>query len=224
MKKQLHLTCLLGAISLILFYSCASTTGFQTGRTLGAEAGEISFSINGTRTPDFEALEDETDTDFNIFVPNIEISGRYGISDKVDFGIRANTFLNILADVKVQIAGDQESPFAMSTGFGLGMFGFISGAGGLFNFQVPVYASYHPSENIDLYVAPRYIGQWGTTFEESSGLLNYYGANFGFLAGRKVKFGIDLALFKLSNQDSDFDDTLFQLGFGMKFKISGKQE
>ncbi len=223
MKTQSHLI-LLGAVILILFYSCASTTGFQTGRTVGAEAGEISFSINGTRTPDFEALEDETDTDFNIFVPNIEISGRYGISDKVDFGLRANTFLNILADVKVQIAGDQESPFAMSTGLGLGMFGFISGAGGLFNFQVPVYASYHPSENVDLYVAPRYIGQWGTTFEESSSLLNYYGANFGFLTGRKVKFGIDLALFKLSNQDSDFDDTLFQLGFGMKFKISGKQE
>lgn len=223
MKTQSHLI-LFGAVISILLSSCASTTGFQTGRTVGAEAGEISFSINGTRTPDFEALEDETDTDFNIFVPNIEISGRYGISDKVDFGLRANTFLNILADVKVQIAGDQESPFAMSTGLGLGMFGFISGAGGLFNFQVPVYASYHPSENVDLYVAPRYIGQWGTTFEESSSLLNYYGANFGFLTGRKVKFGIDLALFKLSNQDSDFDDTLFQLGFGMKFKISGKQE
>lgn len=223
MKTQSHLI-LFGAVISILLSSCASTTGFQTGRTVGAEAGEISFSINGTRTPDFEALEDETDTDFNIFVPNIEISGRYGISDKVDFGLRANTFLNILADVKVQIAGGQESPFAMSTGLGLGMFGFISGAGGLFNFQVPVYASYHPSENVDLYVAPRYIGQWGTTFEESSSLLNYYGANFGFLTGRKVKFGIDLALFKLSNQDSDFDDTLFQLGFGMKFKISGKQE
>lgn len=215
------------AFVIIVYTNCASISGFQTGRTVGAEAGEIMFSINGTRTPDFDQLDEESDSvnvnnDFSIFAPNIEIGGRYGINDKVDFGIKANTNLNIFADVKVQVVGDQESPFALATGFGLGMFGFVTTSGGLFNFQIPLYASYHPADNVDFYVAPRYIGQWGTTFGESSGLINYFGANFGFLTGRRTKFGVDLAYYGLSNSDTGFDDTLFQIGFGMKFKLGGK--
>lgn len=216
------------AIIIVALASCASISGFQTGRTVGAESGEIMFSINGTQSPDFDELDDadsvNVDNDFRIFAPNIELGGRYGISEKVDFGIRANTNLNILADVKVQVVGDQESPFALATGFGLGMFGFVSTSGGLFNFQIPVYASYHPADNVDLYVSPRYIGQWGTTFGESSGLLNYFGANVGFLTGRKTKFGVDIAYFGLNNADTGYDDTLFQIGFGMKFKLGGNKD
>lgn len=226
MKNKTIVQCLLLGSVLVFLSSCASISGFQTGRTVGAESGEIMFSINGTRTPDFDELDSESDSvnvnnDFSIFAPNIEIGGRYGISEKVDFGIRANTNLNIFADVKYQFVGDQESPFAMSAGFGLGMFGFVSTSGGLFNFQIPLYASYHPQDNLDLYISPRYIGQWGTTFGESSGLINYFGANAGFLTGRKTKFGIDVAYYGLSNSDTGFDDTLFQIGFGMKFKIGG---
>ncbi len=214
------------ASGLTVLAGCASVSGFQTGRTVGAESGEIMFSINGTRTPDFNELDEESDSlnvdeNFSIFAPNIEIGGRYGVSDKVDFGIRANTNLNIFADAKVQLVGNQQSPFAMSAGFGLGMFGFVSTSGGLFNFQIPLYASYHPQENLDLYISPRYIGQWGTTFSESSGLLNYFGANAGFLTGGKAKFGVDIAYYGLSNSNTGFDDTLFQIGFGMKFKIGG---
>lgn len=214
MKNKTIFQILVLGSALTLLTSCASISGFQTGRTVGAESGEIMFSINGTNV----------NNDFSIFAPNIEIGSRYGISEKVDFGIRANTNLNIFADVKYQFLGDQESPFAMSAGFGLGMFGFVSTSGGLFNFQIPLYASYHPQDNLDLYISPRYIGQWGTTFGESSGLINYFGANAGFLTGRKTKFGIDVAYYGLSNSDTGFDDTLFQIGFGMKFKIGGGRQ
>ncbi len=226
MKIKNFVQCLALAGVIVSLAGCASISGFQTGRTVGAEAGEIMFSINGTQSPDFAELDDadsvNVDDGFRIFAPNVEIGGRYGVSEKVDFGIRANTNLNILADVKVQVVGDQKSPFGLAAGLGLGMFGFVSTSGGLFNFQVPVYASYHPSDNLDLYFSPRYIGQWGTTFGESSGLINYFGANVGFLTGRKTKFGIDLAYFGLNNSDAGFDDTLFQIGFGMKFKLGGK--
>jgi hypothetical protein len=226
--KTLAIWVAFAAVGLFLS-SCASISGFQTGRTVGEESGEIMFSVNGTQSPDFAELDEEDgapedEDEFRIFAPNIEIGGRYGISEKVDFGIRANTNLNILADVKVQVMGDQQSPFALATGLGVGMFGFVSTSGGLFNFQVPVYASYHPSDNLDLYVSPRYIGQWGTTFGESSGLLNYFGANVGFLTGRRTKFGVDLAYFGLNNADSDYSETLFQIGFGMKFKLGGRDD
>jgi hypothetical protein len=224
MKKRHWLHAFVCGGMVLLLHSCASISGFQTGRTVGKDAGEIIFSVNGTRTFEFKELnEDSLGLDnFSIFAPNIELGGRFGISEKVDFGVRANTNLNILADVKVQVAGDQESVFALATGLGLGMFGFVSGAGGLFNFQVPLYASVHPTESLDFYLAPRYIGQWGTTFSESSGLLNYWGANLGFLAGRKTKFGIDVAYYGVNGAGGDFNDSLFQIGFGMKFKIGGK--
>jgi hypothetical protein len=227
MKNNLILSFLAFGSFLLLLNSCASISGFQTGRTVGAEAGEIMFSVNGTRTPDFDELSQEENADsvdtqsFSIFAPNIEIGGRYGISDKLDFGIRANTNLNIYADVKYQLVGDQESPVAVAAGAGLGMFGFVTGSGGLFNFQIPLYASFHPTESLDLYIAPRYVGQWGTALGETSGLINYFGANVGFLTGRRTKFGIDVAYYGLSNADTGFDDSLFQIGFGMKFKIGG---
>lgn len=226
MKIRQTIQCLLLGSTLALWSSCASISGFQTGRTVGANNGEIMFSINGTRTPDFNDISDNPDDvdseSFSIFAPNIELGGRFGIGETVDFGIRANTNLNILADVKVQVVGDQESPFALAAGAGLGMFGFVSTSGGLFNFQIPVYASYHPSDKLDFYLSPRYIGQWGTTFGESSGLINYWGANVGFLTGQKVKFGIDLAYYGLGNAETGFGDTLFQIGFGMKFKLGGQ--
>lgn len=226
MKNKIFLQSLFLGGLLLLISSCASISGFQTGRTVGAETGEIMFSINGTRTPDFDDISKENadsvnTEDFSIFAPNIEIGGRYGISDKLDFGIRANTNLNVYADVKYQFVGDQESPVAVATGFGLGMFGFVTGSGGLFNFQIPLYASFHPTEKLDLYVAPRYVGQWGTVLGESSGLINYFGANVGFLTGTRTKFGIDIGYYGLSNSDSGFNDSLFQIGFGMKFKIGG---
>lgn len=223
--KTLSLLALFAMI--LLFSNCASISGFQTGRTVGAETGEIMFSVNGTRTPDFDELSKEENTDsietesFSIFAPNLEIGGRYGITEKLDFGLRANTNLNISADIKYQLVGDQESPVAVAAGAGLGMFGFVTGSGGLFNFQIPLYLSYHPIERLDLYVSPRYVGQWGTALGRSSGLINYFGANFGFLMGTRTKYGIDVAYYGLTNSDTGFDDTLFQIGFGMKFIIGG---
>lgn len=229
MKNKTLLQLLSLGSLLLLISSCASISGFQTGRTVGAETGEIMFSVNGTRTPNFKDLSKEkVDTvdaqDFSIFAPNIEVGGRYGITDKIDFGIRANTNLNIFGDVKFQVVGDQESLVAVSTGLGLGMFGFVIGSGGLFNFQIPLYASLHPTESLDLYVSPRYVGQWGTAFGESSGLINYFGANVGFLTGTRTKFGVDIAYYGLSNSDTGFTDSLFQIGFGMKFKIGGGRD
>jgi len=210
-----------------LWNSCASISGFQTGRTVGAESGEIMFSVNGTRTPDFDEISENSDSidsgDFSIFAPTLEIGGRYGVTDRIDFGIRANTNLNIYADVKFQLVGDQESPVAVATGFGLGLFGFITGTGGLYNFQIPLYASFHPTDNLDLYVAPRYVGQWGTAFGKSSGLINYFGTNVGFLMGRRTKYGVDIGYYGLSNSDTGFNDSLFQIGFGMKFRIGGRE-
>ena len=140
-------------------------------------------------------------------------------SDKLDIGIRINTNLNALLDAKYQVVGDRESEFALAVGAGIGAFGLFVPSVGLYNFQVPVYASYHPKEKVSLYLSPRYIGQFGRGAGETSGLANYYGANGGVLFGRKVKFGIDVGYYGVSANDAN--TSLLQVGIGMKFQFGG---
>ncbi|NUQ26113.1 MAG: hypothetical protein HUU34_19355 [Saprospiraceae bacterium] len=210
---------------ILLWSGCASLTGFQTGKTVGDEKGEIAMSVNFVSAPDFDPDDDE-EPDGNLVISRIglfEFGGRYGVAEKIDIGMRINTVLNFLADVKVQVVGDQTSVFAMALGGGVGGFGFVSTDGMLMNFQVPVYFSIHPNDKFALYAAPRYIGQFGTTFERSSGMLNYFGSNFGFEAGKKVKFGLDIAYYNLWNDGEEIDNSLFQIGFGVKFTLGGKE-
>lgn len=198
----------------ILFLSsCASVSGFNTGRVVEEKGGEISLGLNFTRTPDFTV--DSSELIPNVFLPVLELGGRYGIADKIDIGLRVNSALNFLIDGKFQLVGDQESEFALAVGAGFGGFGIVTGGGALLNFQIPVYTSYHPKENIHIYLSPRYIGQFGTTFGESSGLLNYLGGNTGVLFGTKTKFGIDLGLFRIKEKTENFSSRLVNIGIGV---------
>ena len=209
------LLCLL----LPLLNSCASLSGFHTGRTVEEGNGEILLSLNLASAPDFS--DDEDDILQDVFFANIEFGGRFGITEKLDAGIRVNSVLNVLMDVKYQVAGDKQSPFAMSLGGGVGTFSLISAEGSLFNFQVPVYTSYHPSENIGIYFSPRYIGQFGTDFSETIDYLSYLGANTGLEIGKgNVRFGLDFGYYYLSGDDTGLDTSrLLQFGMGMKFII-----
>jgi len=206
-------------LSIVLFFSgilflssCATVSGFHIGKVVEKEKGEVGLSLNLARTPDF-TLENE---DFpNIFVPVFELGGRYGVADKIDIGLRVNTSLNFLIDGKFQIVGDQESEFAMAVGAGFGGFGVLVSSGALLNFQIPIYTSFHPKENIHIYFSPRYIGQFGTTIAQSTDLLNYVGGNTGFLFGTKTRFGIDLGLFNVTQSATNYKTYLVNIGFGM---------
>lgn len=193
--------------------SCVSVSGFHTGRTIEEKSGEISLGLNLTRSPDFF---NDTEEDIpNVFFPILELGGRYGVAKNIDVGLRVNSALNFLIDGKFQVVGDQESEFAVALGAGFGGFGIVSSAGALLNFQVPVYTSFHPKENIHIYFSPRYIGQFGTTIGESTGLINYLGGNTGVLFGTKTKFGIDLGVFNISENGDNINTTLINIGFGV---------
>lgn len=211
----------LAAAAVLSFNSCATLTGFNTGRTVGKDQGEVALSLNFANVPEFQESEEVNEVLKQIVIPLVELGGRYGVAENVDIGIRINTALNFLVDTKIQLVGGQDGPFALSTGVGLGAFGVVSGAGMLLNFQVPLYTSYHPSETFAIYLSPRYIGQFGTNFQESSGMLNYFGANTGFETGRKVRFGLDIGYYSLWNQNEGLNSNILQLGIGMKFKFGG---
>jgi hypothetical protein len=197
------------AISL-LFTNCASLTGFMTGRTVGANRGEFMATLNASQTPDFDLDGDESDSleIDNYYFPNLELSGRYGIVDKIDIGLKVNSNFNLALDARFQLIGDQYSPFALSAGAGFGTFALFAA---LYNVQIPLYLSVHPSETVAIYVSPRYVAQFAAG--DISGSINYFGGNAGILiGGEKVKFGIDAGYYDIGKEELSFGIATFGLG------------
>jgi len=219
MKKNLSLVLALAGISLFLS-NCASLTGFQDGRSVGKNNGEIMGSLNFSQSPDFDNWEDQGDSLDNVpnlFFPSIEFGGRYGVAEKVDITLRLNTNLNLGIGVKAQMLGDRESKAALALGAEAGTFGLISG---LWNFQVPVYFSVHPTENFAWYLTPKFVYQF-TSYAGADNGLSYTGANTGLLFGKRNKFGLDLGYYRVGAEGESIG--LFQVGIGGRFAL-GKED
>lgn len=200
----------------LLLSNCASLTGFQDGRSVGQNNGDLSASLNLAQTPDFNDWEDQNDSVGNIpnlFFPNIEFGGRYGISEKVDLTLRMNTTLNLGVGAKFQVIGDRESQVAVALGAEIGTFGLISG---LWNVQVPVYFSIHPKENLAWYLSPRFIHQFETYTGSGFGL-TYVGGNTGFLFGNRNKFGLDIGYYRAGTDGESIG--IIQFGLGGRFAL-----
>ena len=195
--------------------SCASLTGYQDGKSIGEGNGEIMASLNLSQSPSFNEIEDSSNI-INIprfSFPNIEVGGKYGVTEKLDVFVRLNTNLNFNAGMKYQVVGDRSSQFALGVGGEIGTFGLITS---LWNVQIPLYASYHPTEMFSVYLSPRYIYQF-TTFAGLDGW-SYVGGNFGLLIGNKNKFGIDIGIYKVgANGTGKIGLTTF--GFGGRFGL-----
>jgi hypothetical protein len=193
LKHQITLS--LGIFALLaLLSSCASLTGYQDGKTLGTNNFELTTSANFSQSPTFLDLIDSVSADEipTFGFPNIEIGGRYGVIEKLDLTLKMNTNLNIALGAKYQFLGDKHSKFALSSGVELGTFGLVTN---LWNIQIPLYASFHPTEKFAIYASPRYIYQ----FTSLAGLIdwNYYGGNIGLMFGSKHKFAIDAGFYKV---------------------------
>jgi hypothetical protein len=203
------------AVVSIFGTGCASLTGFQTGRTVGQNNGEVMLSLNASQTPDFDWDFDMDDTSDipTFYFPNLELSGRYGIVDRFDMGLRMNTNLNVALDGRFQFVGDQTSPVAVATGLSVGSFGLISG---LWNVQIPLYFSIHPKESLAIYLNPRYTRQFATGFDYGS--VSYYGFNAGILIGKDVQFGMDAGMNQFDTQFSNVE-TLLNFGIGLKVPL-----
>lgn len=217
MKNQLII--LFATVTCIfLMSSCASLTGFEEGRVLGQDNSEVMVSGNFTRVPDLfddEAFDDVDSLDTSISFPNIEVSFKRGITDKLDVGIRASTNLNLSVFAKYQLVGDNSSSFALSPGFEAGTV-----LGLAYNVGIPIYASYYPTESVAVNVTPRYMYQFisGANLNGAS----YVGGNFGLMFGKKNKFGIDIGYYNVSASLVDGvggGQSLLTFGLGGKFKF-----
>lgn len=216
MKKYTPLL-FLGLFGLMFALSnCASLTGYQDGRTVGAGNGEFSVSLNFAQSPDFNEWEDQADTIVdipNVFLGNIELGGRIGLAEKFDLTLRLNTMLNIGLGGKYQIVGDRESPVALALGAEIATFGLVTG---LWNAQIPVYFSLHPKENFAWYLTPRYIYQFSSYAGADNGL-SYVGGNTGLLFGKRHKLGLDLGYYRIGTDGESVG--ALQIGLGGRFAL-----
>lgn len=194
-------------IMTLLLSNCASISGFQTARTTPEETVVVSPAINLAKAYDLDVDSETTNND--PLIPIVDVTARYGVTENIDIGIKINTTMQFTADMKYQFYGDQESKLALATGPGVGFFVVQIEDNFNVNFHFPLYASYHPKENIHLYLSPRYILQL-----VPDGRLNYYGFNSGVLFGKRIKFGLDFGYFALEAPE---DETISLNNFGATF-------
>ncbi|MFZ1751279.1 MAG: hypothetical protein WAU01_13840 [Saprospiraceae bacterium] len=210
----------LSALGIFWFSSCASLTGYQDGKTIGKDNGEAMISLNISQSPEYSNIEDSFDIeDIPSFIfPNIEVGGRYGVAENLDVTLRVNTNLNLAIGAKYQILGDRSADFAVSLGAEVGTFGLVTG---IWNAQIPVYFSYHPSEKVALYASPRYIFQFSTIGGTEG--WQYAGGNIGVLFGSRHKLGIDAGLYSVGANGLDRIN-LITVGIGGKFFFGKEME
>jgi hypothetical protein len=221
MKRSLFPTLLL-LLSLFFLSGCAYFSSFQTAKTLPKNSGEVYGALNlaGTQLDFGEEISDTNNV--GVFLPIIELGGRYGLADRLDLGLKVSTSLNAIVDAKYQFLGDQESPFAMALGGGIGFWGVV-GENSLLQLQVPLHASYHPSQNFALYVTPRYVNQF---LLGGDGSINYLGFSAGLEAGNKIRFGGEVSYSKIMNEgNQEFFDifNFWQVGLGVKFRFGSDE-
>jgi len=208
--KNIFYFILLAASASLMFSSCASVSGFEEGRALGEGGREMIVSANYISLPgSLDVLDDDDEIGLpsSFGFPNIDISYKQGLTDKLDVGGRITTNLNAGAFVKYQLVGDDMSKFALGTGLEI-----ASTLGILYNMQVPINTTYYVSDAVAINLAPRFIYQFAAGSFDSS--ITYLGGNFGLLFGRKNKFGLDIGYYNVSAGGN-----ILTVGFGGKFRF-----
>lgn len=214
---NLKRTCFILWISLITLFEtgCVSMSTFQTARTTPKDDFGFGFGA-GTVNSD---LDLGTDT-VHISFPFIEAYGRYGITDKLDLGLKLTFIGTIASDIKYQFLGDQNSVFAGSVGAGVGYMSIFSGntKSKVFDLMLPVYFSVHPAKIIGIYFNPKYIyriNNYTVDSEKGNSNSSWYGITGGFRFGKKTALFVEYSFFKNSDISKPFNQITCGIAMGI---------
>lgn len=202
------------SIILLTISGCVSFIGYNDGRSLGKGKKEMLASVNLTKSPSVDFLNPKNKKDEIpiLIFPAVAFGGITGETDKIDLYFRVTSSLNLNGGVKYQLLGSRSSMFAMGIGAELGL--FVLNKNSILNTQIPLFTSYHPSENLAIYVTPRYVYQFKSS--ERPYDFNYIGGNLGLLYGKKHKIGFDIGIYRLALGDTE-RFTFSSLGIGGRF-------
>ncbi len=102
------------------------------------------------------------DTDPVVPIPVFEIYGKYGVTDRIDLGLRYSNFSVITVDYKHQLFGDLESVYAIATGASVGgsiiRIDWDNYKARFFQYEIPVHLSIHPAPWFTAGISPKYTG------------------------------------------------------------------
>ncbi len=157
---------LLATLLVFGFSSCISISSLETARVV--EPKKFGVGI-GTGLPNYSYKDDERETKVVSVVS--EISWRYGLVDQLDLGLNLKVVGLLGMDLKYQFLGDATSLFAAAAGFEAGYF-FIPtidyNDANTFETAIPLFFSYHPTENFAVYINPKYIYRKYGSIESTS--------------------------------------------------------
>jgi hypothetical protein len=191
MKKVLLSSIILSAT---LMTGCVSFSTLQTGRVAGRDnfVGTVAYSsVNGQILSDSAANT----------APMLEFQSTYGITEKLDGFIKIGLLGTSSLGAKYQLLGDDESKGALSFGTSIGT---ISTSSGIYetkvwDWTIPVYASYHPTDWLAVYASPKYvmrfIGNYENDKKTKSSTSGWYGGTGGIRVGRKFGFMVEYSSF-----------------------------
>jgi hypothetical protein len=184
----------------ILTTSCISLSTVQTGKVTPKGDVDASIGIGSTEYPysSKKAIE-----------PGIDFNSRFGVYNNLDIGFKASTFP--ILDIKYQFIGNENSKFALSTGFGY-IFGLNA-------YLLPLYFSYHPSDRLAIYLSPRTINEYNFHFNNISNDLN--GFSTGFKFGKRNSIILEYSLYKETGSTPKIINQLM-IGFVIRRHLQNK--
>lgn len=215
-KSFFYLNVLAMTISLSILTSCGQLSSLQTARVLDEGQVNVGGAVIGYGIQDPDAGGGELGS--GIF-PHVEVLGRFGIAESMDLGVKLSTGGNLLFDVKYQLVGDAFSEFAVSIGGGLEYQGSNPTENIILRGHLPVYLSYHPTDNDAVYLSPRYIYQYLSNDDNSF----FLGTSFGYSHQFSDRFTglIETSIYKPSTENTTNGSLfLYQFGLGAVFHLN----
>lgn len=150
------------------------------------------------------------------FYPHIDLKYRYGITERLDLGVRMSSSFNIGAFAKFNIWDSEEKKMAIGGGLEFG-----STLASSFETHIPLYFSYYPNNNVTLNFSPRLIRLEVQGLSRSR-TYTYLGGNMGILIGRgNSRLGLDFGFF---NSIVGRKSYLVTAGVGAKFRIVSRRD
>lgn len=214
-------------LCLAFLSSCVSINSLQSGRTIDKGNLEIAGGLtSGEYTPNSLGLEEDDDYNYD-YVPMLEFGAKYGISENFDLALKFNTAGFVMGQIKYQFLGNKSSLFAAGIGADFGSFPVWA----LFSvmdsyISVSLYLSIHPTEDICLYVTPRYsyssiifFNADGDSLVSPAEPLSYFAFSYGMVIGKKNKLKIEIT----HSQNNGFKPTQIAIGFSSTFDMKNKK-
>ncbi len=225
MKKRLTNIVMILAVAAFMS-GCVSMSSLQTARV--TEPGEFGVGLSaGYVNTEIDLGEDAEP--IKLSTPYFELAGRFGITERLDLGARLGLIGTAGLDLKYQFLGDNQSPFASSAGFGVSYVSVSSSSSSgdtstesnsnLVDLTFPVTFSYHPTDFLGLYVAPKFvmrINNYTVDGESDSQSSSWLGATTGIRMGRKNALFVEYSYFGSSANDVPFGQFMVGVGFNIK--------